>query len=268
MKKSPTTIKNKLNYDKRHFWTMHRITSYLRSRLTEAVNLKSKYNVEVKYPKELWRLYYKELKEEKWYNKKVMGGPIPNLKKRGEFYKMLWYVDPAYWSDLINAVLGDKEIIKLIKTKMSKRIDTCRRLVEPLKIEYEEHWFPGSKMDTHLEAQNLHKVVTEKRHRDKFSPSYLDIRKAPNWNKIKWEMPDWDKKKLKRLKWLQYIKTSNKRWRKIMPDYAKTTYKLEDPNIDDMRYQKVTTWLLKHDWYEGKVNQFKHYTQKNINLIR
>ena len=69
-------------------------------------------------------------------------------------------------------------------------------------------------------------------------------------------------------KWLKYIKTSNKRWRKMMPDYAKTTYKLEDPNIDDMRYQKVTTWLLKHDWYEGKVNQFKHYTQKNINLIR
>ena len=54
----------------------------------------------------------------------------------------------------------------------------------------------------------------------------------------------------------------------MMPDYAKTTYKLEDPNIDDMRYQKVTMWLFKHDWYEGKVNQFKHYTQKNINLIR
>ena len=68
-----TTIKNKFNYDRRDLWTMYRITSYLRSRLTEAVNLKSKYNVEVKYPKELWRLYYKELKEEKWYNKKVKG---------------------------------------------------------------------------------------------------------------------------------------------------------------------------------------------------
>ena len=50
-------------------------------------------------------------------------------------------------------------------------------------------------------------------------------------------------------------------------DYAKITYKLEDPNIDDMRYEKVATWLLKHDWCGGKVNQFKHYTKKTLILF-
>jgi len=103
-------FKNKFNYDKRHFWTMFRITSYLRNRMQYAVNLKSKYNIEVKSPKKVWDLYHKELKEEKWFNEKVMGGWIPNKKKTGKFWDTMWYVDPAYWSDLVNAVLEDKEI--------------------------------------------------------------------------------------------------------------------------------------------------------------
>ena len=59
-------------------------------------------------------MYYKELKEEKWHNEKILGGYAPNLKKMANygFLKSLWYVDPAYWSDLINAVLENKEIIK------------------------------------------------------------------------------------------------------------------------------------------------------------
>ena len=121
-------FKSKFHYDRRHFWTMYRITRYLRLRMSEALNLKSKYNVEVKYPKKLWSLYYKELKEEKWFNEKLMGEPVPNFKKDGKFHSTLHYVDPAYWSDLCNAILEDKEIIKLIKTKMSKKIDTCRKL--------------------------------------------------------------------------------------------------------------------------------------------
>ena len=63
-------FKSKFHYDRRHFWTMYRITRYLRIRMIEALNLKSKYNVEVKYPKKLWSLYYKELKEEKWFKQR------------------------------------------------------------------------------------------------------------------------------------------------------------------------------------------------------
>ena len=264
-------FKSRFNFDKRHFWTMYKITTYLRVRLSYAVNLKSKYNVEVKYPKKLWKLYYKELKEEKWHNEKVLGGPVFNLKKTGEFFRMLAYVDPAYWSDLINAVLEDKEIIKLIRTKMPKRIASCRKAIEWLERLGYEDFFPGKKeMDKYLEAINLHKLVTEKRHRHKFSPNYLDIRKAPNWNKIKWESEFWKKhsrdEMYKKLQKESLI--SLRRWRKTLPDYAKSTYKLEDPKIDAGRYYELKMWFLKHDWYGGKVNQFKHYTQRNINLIR
>ena len=73
--------KNKFNYDVRHFWTMYRITNYLKSRMRDAVNLKSEYNIEITYPKKIWDLYYKELKEEKWYNNKIWQGPLNNYKK-------------------------------------------------------------------------------------------------------------------------------------------------------------------------------------------
>jgi len=266
-------FKSRFNFDKRHFWTMYKITTYLRERLYYAVDLKSKYNVEVEYPKKLWKLYYKELKEEKWHNEKILGGYAPNLKKMANygFLKSLWYVDPAYWSDLINAVLENKEIIKLIKTKMPKRIASCRKVIEWLERDYGDVWFPEKKMDKYLEAINLHKLVTEKRHRRyKFSPNYLDIRKAPNFNKIKWESEFWKKHRHdETVKKLHKESLDNlKHWRKTLPDYAKSTYKLEDPKIDEGRYYELKMWFLKHDWYEGKVNQFKHYTQRNINLIR
>lgn len=275
-------FKNKFNYDVRHFWTMFRITSYLRSRMFDALNLKSKYNVEVRYPKKLWDLYHKEIKEEKWHNEKVLGGYAPNLKKKANFgfWKSLHYVDPAYWSDLINAVLENKEIIKLIKTKMPKRIDTCRSVFfysdwkEKKNFkwieEFFQDWLPNKKIDIYNEVQNLNKLVTEKRHNHKFSPDYLDIRKLPNWKKIKWEKHDWNTKlKHTPQKVLDEINDSIKRWKKIIPDYAKTIYKLDDNlKLEDWKFFDVKQQLLKHDWYGGKVNQFKHYTQKNINLIR
>ena len=65
---------------------MFRITNYLRSRLRYAVNLTSKYDIKITYPKKIWDLYYKELKEEKWYNKKIWQGSIPNKKKTGKFW--------------------------------------------------------------------------------------------------------------------------------------------------------------------------------------
>ena len=55
----------------------------------------------------------------------------------------------------------------------------------------------------------------------------------------------------------------------MIPDYAKTIYKLDhNVKLEDWRFFNVKQQLLKHDWYGGKVNQFKHYTQRNINLIR
>ena len=265
-------FKSRFNFDKRHFWTMYKITTYLRQRLYYAVDLKSKYDVEVEYPKKLWKLYYKELKEEKWHNEKILGGYAPNLKRMANygFLKSLWYVDPAYWSDLINAVLENKEIIKLIKTKMPKRIATCRNVAESIMEFGYEDFFPGKKKaDKYLEAINLHKLVTEKRHRHKFSPDYLDIRKAPNWNKIKWENSIWKKYSFEEFdKWHKQNLNLSKRMRKKMPDYAKSTYEWKDPKPDDMKYIPLKMWFLKHDWYGGKVNQFKHFTQRNINLVR
>ena len=40
-------FKHRFNYDRRHFWTMFRITAYLRLRLNSALNLKSKYKIEI-----------------------------------------------------------------------------------------------------------------------------------------------------------------------------------------------------------------------------
>jgi len=263
-------FKSKFHYDRRHFWTMYRITRYLRRRMIDALNLKSKYNVEVKYPKKLWSLYYKELKEEKWFNEKIIGEPGLNFKKDGKFHSTLYYVDPAYWSDLCNAILEDKEIIKLIKTKMPKKIDTCRKLNdEVFEFNYKYQWFSEKKFDAYQETLNLHKLVTEKRHNKKFSPSYLDIRKVPNWNNIKWEMPIWKELGPSYFK-LQYEKSKKKatRMRKTIPDYAKSAQMWEDPKPDDGKYLKINASMLKHSRYGGKLNEFKYFTQRNIDLIR
>jgi len=267
-------FKNRFNFDRRHFWTMFRITVYLRERFDFALNLKSKYNVEVKYPKKLWALYHKEVKEEKWWNDKIVGSPIGqsefmNFKIKGEFSNMLYYVDPAYWSDLINSVLENKEMIKLIKTKMPKRIDTCRQVIEDASLAYNNIFFPGKKMDKYLEVQNLSKLVTEKRHRNKFSPNYLDIRKVPGYDKVRWKkdhLKDYSQEELVKLQ--KELIDINRGIRKSIPDYAKNTYKHEDPKLEEIIYVYIKDIFLKHDELRGKVNQFKHYTQKNINLIR
>ena len=278
-------FKNKFNYDARHFWTMYRITEYLRIRMKYAVNLKSEYNIEIKSPKKLWNLYHKELKEEKWHNKKVLAGYAPNMKKTGKFWDTMFYVDPAYWSDLINVVLENKEIIKLIKTKMPKRIDTCRKVLfyrdwkeKKVKFKWIEDqfhsWLPNKKVDIYQEVQNLSKLVTDKRHNHKFSPDYLDIRKLPNWKKIKWENHDWHSRlKHTPQKTFDEINEVYRQWHKRMPDFAKAAYGWmtapgRDLKLEDWRFFDVRQYLLKHDWYGGKVNQFKYYTQKNINLIR
>ncbi len=264
-------FKSKFHFDKRHFWTMSRITKYLRVRMIDALNLKSKYNVEVKYPKKLWSLYHKELKEEKWFNKKLMGEPVPNYKKDGTFHTTLYYVDPAYRSDLCNAILEDREIIKLIKTEMPKKIDTCRKLNESeiFEFDYEHLWFSGKKFDAYQEIQNLHKLVTEKRHNKKFSPNYLDVRKVPNWNNIKWETPLWKELGHNYFE-LEYEKIKKKatRMRKVIPDYAKSAQMWEDPKPTDGKYLKINEIMLRHNRYGGKLNEFKYFTQRNIDLIR
>ena len=187
----------------------------------------------------------------------------------------MWYVDPACWSDLINAVLENKEIIELIKTKkMPKRIDTCREVslfnewIEAKQINFEwieqeyHKWFPGKKVDLYQEVQNLHKLVTDKRHKDKFSPRYLDIRKIPKWKKIRWQRFDWDEDKSRYMSFIEQSNKNSKVMQKRVPAYAKSTYMYEELNIDDMRYIKVANYLLKNSWYGGKVNQFNYYTQK------
>ena len=263
--------KNRFNYDRRHFWTMFRITAYLRKRLISALNLKSQYNIEIKYPKKLWDLYHKEVKEEKWWNKKMtMSDEVEyNYKKKGEFHNMLHYVNPAYWSDLINSTLENKEMIKLIKTKMPKRIDTCRQVIKANFLIYNNIFYRGKKMDEYLEVQNLSKLVTEKRHKDKFSSNYLDIRKVPGFDKVRWVRENWKDASQEEVN--EFTKIQNniaRKMRKKIPDYAKDTleWKIEKP--EDTLYIYIKTFLLKYNSHKGKVNQFKHYTNNNINLIR
>ena len=264
-------FKHRFNYDRRHFWTMFRITAYLRLRLNSALNLKSKYKIEIKYPKKLWALYRKEVKEEKWWNIKMtsLTSDIFDYKKKGEFSSMLHYVDPAYWGDLINSTLENEEMIKLIKTKMPKRIDTCREVVESNFAIFNYTFYPGKKMDKYLEVQNLSKLVTEKRQKNKFSPNYLDIRKVPGFDKVRWEHDVWKNADPKKLdEFHQWQKSINSEMRRSTPDYAKSMDIWKDPKREETTYVYIKEYLLKHDWYGGKVDQFKHYTQRNIDLIR
>ena len=56
--------------------------------------------------------------------------------------------------------------------------------------------------------------------------------------------------------------------RKKIPDYAKNTLEWDGVKPEETLYVYIKTFLLKHDWYKGNVDQFKHYTQRNIDLIR
>jgi hypothetical protein len=56
--------------------------------------------------------------------------------------------------------------------------------------------------------------------------------------------------------------------RKTIPDYAKSAQMWEDPKPDDGKYLKINESMLKHSRYGGKLNEFKYFTQKNIDLIR
>jgi len=129
-------------------------------------------------------------------------------------------------------------------------------------------WLPNKKVDVYQEVQNLNKLVTDKRHNHKFTPSYLDIRKFPNWKKIQWENYNWERLKKTPQKHFDELNVMFERWRKVLPSYAKTTYKFKEAKVDNWKFFDVRSHLFRHDFMGGKVNSFKHYTQKNINLIR
>ena len=42
----------------------------------------------------------------------------------------------------------------------------------------------------------------------------------------------------------------------------------KEQKFEDWKFISARLVLLRHDYCNGKVNEFKHYTQKNINLIR
>jgi|TARA_Y100000294_G_scaffold144728_1_gene139772 hypothetical protein len=59
----------------------------------------------------------------------------------------------------------DKEVQK----KMPKKINSCRKTVDGDEFKKQfKHFNPNIKYDARKEAQNLHKLVTEKRHNKKF----------------------------------------------------------------------------------------------------
>ena len=61
------------------------------------------------------------------------------------------------------------KIEKEVQKKMPKKIDSCRKTVEDDDFKNQfKHFNPNAKYEARKEAQNLHKLVTEKRHNKKF----------------------------------------------------------------------------------------------------
>tara|TARA_B100002003_G_C14039837_1_gene501102 strand:- start:165 stop:767 length:603 start_codon:yes stop_codon:yes gene_type:complete len=91
-----------------------------------------------------------------------------SLKLRRKKFK---YKRPAEISQKQKKIIT-QQVLKI----RSKKIDSCRKTVnsENFVIQFKK-FNPKAKFDARKEVQNLHKLVTEKRHRDKFYNGKWDV---------------------------------------------------------------------------------------------
>ena len=141
--------KNKYQFNIRYYWTMTKIALYLKSRYHEFA-----------YRLEDWS------KPKKYKNVK-------------------WSDIPFKVREKINIeveALGREKALENIDkatSLMSKRIDSCRDVVQSQEFKNEfKNFNPNMKLDVRKEAQTLHKLITEKKHRSKLYEG--DITRAVN----------------------------------------------------------------------------------------
>ena len=140
-------IKNKFETNARYFWTMEKINIYLFYRWVELSNF-----------------FYDNMSEETLSNHADYSLAYKKQKNPEDLKKMI-----KFFNEPISA--NHRIIIEAKKNNkiFNKRVNTCRRAVQS--IEFKEGYNlynKNKKFDERLAVQNLQKLVSEKKHSNKF----------------------------------------------------------------------------------------------------
>ena len=174
--------KNKYQYNARYFWTMTKIGMYKNQRVLDLILVRIKLFPVAKQSKtqikknekksfKLLRMIDEAKKIEKKI-KKLKGKDYTGLKSR------LAKLETKLEDKWKLKGLPEQKKRSLYKKneyefnegakKMPKKIDTCKTVVASKEFKEEfKSFYPNEKFDERKEVQNLHKLVTEKRHRNK-----------------------------------------------------------------------------------------------------
>lgn len=144
-------IKNKFETNARYFWTMERINIYLFYRWVELSNF-----------------FYNNMSEETLSNHAGYAAEYEKQKNSEDLEKMIKFFNEP-------VTINYRIIVEAKKNNkiFNKRVNTCRIVVQS--IEFKEgynSYVTNKKFDERLEVQNLQKLVSEKKHSNKFVVKY------------------------------------------------------------------------------------------------
>lgn len=170
--------KNKYQHNARYFWAMTRIGMYKNQRYMDLILAHlTLFPPAKKSKKKLMQIGKKNIRFIRKINELKKLERIP-LKEQREDYaelkkriaKLKAKLDGKKPSDQNSRALNKKisQEMRESEKKMPKKIDTCREVVSSKRFKEEfKSFYPNNKFDQRKEVQNLHKLVTEKRHRNK-----------------------------------------------------------------------------------------------------
>ena len=140
-------IKNKYESNARYFWTMERISLYLFCRWNELTDF-----------------FYDNMSDETVLNHDDYFREFKKQKNPEDLRRMIkFFNEPVTTNHII--IIEAKKNNKIF----NKRVNTCRRAVQS--IEFKEGYNlynKNKKFDERLEVQTLQKLVSEKKHSNKF----------------------------------------------------------------------------------------------------
>lgn len=152
---------SKRQYNVRYYWTMTRIAFYVNERRSEYLK-----KIEERLP-----IVGMELRKYKnKYSSRTLFKDL-SFSKRSKFYQ-------AMYRKLLKTSKKDRKKIaeKMYYVKLSKKINTCKKVVDSNEFKEEfKNFYPFEKFDARKEVQNLNKLITEKRHQGKLTNGSLDI---------------------------------------------------------------------------------------------
>jgi len=155
------TIHNsKRKYNARFYWAMTRIAFYVNERFSE-------------YKKEL----EKQFNEVTIKARKLKNKPHIPLYKDLSFSKKRYFMGAVFGSiSRTPKEYREERGKKIFNIKLSKKINTCKKVVYSNEFEKEfKNFYPLEKFDARKEVENLNKLITEKRHQDKLTSGKSDI---------------------------------------------------------------------------------------------